>query len=219
MIEMSEPQQGNQNLTEAENKAFNAKRSSLFKGSIAVSVVYGVVALALILVVVLSENGKTMLTTQFKPFVITLIIGILVVIAIMAFTVATVKPTKIDTSVYDNGMCPDYWKLQKTDLTTLNALDTNARFVAANVCVRDTRVMPAGASDMTYTNTADAKLAEYVNTYAKDFKVKESGKLDCNRLYPTALSLADEKNYPNQQNKMRCEIANKCGFAWTSVCP
>lgn len=219
MIEMSEPQQGNQNFTEAENKAFAAKRASMFKGSIAVCVVYGVVALALVLVATLSNSGKAMLTTQFNVFVITLVIGILIVIAIMGFMVAGAKPTKINTSVYDRDMCPDYWKLQKTEPNVLSEMDVNSRFVAGNVCVRDTSVLPGGNASLAYSNTADSTLAGHVNTYAQNFKAKSSGVLDCTRLYPTALSLADEKNYPDQQNKMRCEIAQKCGFAWTSVCP
>lgn len=208
-----------QNFTEAENKAFQAKKKSMYKGTMAVCIVYGVLALGLGLIAMLSQSGKMMLTTQFNVFVITLVVGILLIIGLMAFTIAVAKPTKMETSVYERDACPDYWKLQPTEQAKLDAMDTNSRFVGQNVCIRDTNVLPSGSAELSYSNPNDSDLATKVNEYADKMKVNGAGSLDCNRLYPSALSIMDEKYYPTQQNKMRCEIADKCGFAWSTVCP
>lgn len=225
---MSEQADQDQKFTEAETKVFTQKKSAMYKGSIAICVVYGVIALGLVLFALLSPTGNQMLTVQFKMFIITLVIGILVIISIIVLMIATAKPAKINTAIYDKGMCPDYWKLEKTDENTLKRMSAEAKVVGGNVCVRDNTILPdvIPSNQKEYSNT-DKALEGYVKKYGTDFGVigvteidkVTFGKLNCNRLYPTALGFMDEKLYPDNQNKIRCEIAEQCGFAWSSVCP
>ncbi len=208
-------------FTEAETKVFMQKKAAMYKGSIAICVVYGVLALGLVLFALFSPTGNQLLTVQFKMLTTTLVIGILVIIAIIVMMIVATKPSKINAAIYDKNMCPDYWRLQKTEEDKYKALAPGAQPAGGNVCVRDMTFLPEGSPAVIAANPASkTPLEDQIYKYAQDMNlVGTDGKLDCNRLYPTALGFMDEKLYPDEQNKMRCEIANKCGFAWSSVCP
>lgn len=210
---MSAPQPTNQNFTEAETKAFAAKKSALYKGSIAVCVVYGVVALCMILLATLTQSGKELLSTQLRTFVVTLIVGIMIVIIIISIMIYTAAPTKIETVLYDRDVCPDYWKLEKTNLDIFK--NPEAKIKGGNVCVRDTNILSAPTGSYPLSENAPAVVKD-VHAYASEMGLQTTDL--CNRIYPTALGLADETKYASMPNTMRCDLAEKCGFAWSSVC-
>lgn len=209
----------NPNLTDKDIKIFEAKKANYFKGSIAVAVVYGVVALSLILLAALSDAGRTMIMNNLRPFVITLAIGIIIVVTVIVLQLNSLEPTVLKTVEYDGQMCPDYWTLQETPLDVLNGMSEEARMYAKTRCVRDTKVM-ANVNPVTYPEPADTN--DVLNTSARAYlsgtNMSTVGAMNCNTLYPVALGLTDEKAYPSAPNTLRCDIANKCGFAWSSVC-
>lgn len=99
--------------TEEEMKIYSNERASIYKGTITVCVIYAVIAFILILLGYFTEWGRDFLLGTILPFVITYIIGSIIIIIILADWVSKYKPRKIDDRTsYDNDICPDYWKLQ-----------------------------------------------------------------------------------------------------------
>lgn len=227
MSSTNERKYSDASLTDKDIKVFEAKKAQYFKGSIAVAVVYGVVALALILIVALTESGRILLTTNLKPFVITLVIGIILVIVVMVVQLLSLAPSRIVTSQYDAQACPDYWRLEETPESDLEVIDEEKRMTASSRCVRDTVtqrgqtthvVTPVHTADVTY-EVSDNKLNKAAHEYLDLTNESSEGKVNCNRVYPSALALIDETTFPDSKNNLRCDIAQKCGFAWSAVCP
>lgn len=212
-------------LTEQDIKLFEAKKANYFKGSIAVAVVYGIVALGLILLAALSDAGRTMIFENLKPFVITLAVGIIVVITVMVLQLMSIKPIKVGTVMYDASVCPDYWQLEETPLNELNSMSEEERLYAQTRCRRNTKITDNNnTTTVMYTSPASddqsdaAKLNRTVRNYLDSTNIHKDGQMNCNMLYPVSLGLKDETSFPAQQNKARCDIAQKCGFAWSGVC-
>lgn len=207
-------------LTEKDIKVFEAKKASYFKGSIAVAVVYGVVALSLIVLAALTDAGRMMIFNNLRPLVITLAIGIIIVIIIMVLQLNDLKPVKLRTVDYDGQACPEFWTLQETPLDVLNGMTEEARIYAKTRCVRDTTVT-SNRSDLVNYNDAsiDQKVRDAASKYLTDTNLNTGGQMDCNTIYPVALGLTDEKAFADAPNTLRCNIASKCGFAWSAVCP
>lgn len=217
-------------LTDKDIKVFEAKKAQYFKGSIAVAVVYGVAALLLILLAALTESGRILLTTNLKPFVITLIIGIIIVIVVMVIQLYALAPKRIETNQFDAQTCPDYWRLEQTPAAELDLIDEEKRMNAFTRCVRDTRtrrgittgtVTPLyhvpDAPAITYP-IDDTTLNKTANEYLDQMNLSTDGQMNCDKLYPTALGIMDEVAFPDKKNTLRCDIAERCGFAWSSVC-
>lgn len=101
-------------LTDAELAAYKMKRAQLFKGTIAVCVVYGVIALSILLFMWFSATGRAALVIDFSPFMVTFVVGMVVVIATLATAVASFKPQVHRSALYDTPTCPDYWTIRKT---------------------------------------------------------------------------------------------------------
>lgn len=89
-----------------------------FMGTIAVCVVYGIIALLLILYINLTEQGKV-LYNDLKPFALTFIFGTLFIIIMITILVLHWEPEQAKKTTVDDVLnnpltCPDYYKLEKT---------------------------------------------------------------------------------------------------------
>lgn len=109
------------NYTTDELKAYTVSKTKSFKGTIAVCVIYGTFALALLVISLLSSAGKAALAENFIAFLVTFTIGIIIVVLTLVVSVLNMKPTRFSTSLYDRYSCPDYWKLVKADDSDLPA--------------------------------------------------------------------------------------------------
>tara|TARA_E500000331_G_scaffold356324_1_gene414299 strand:+ start:286 stop:1002 length:717 start_codon:yes stop_codon:yes gene_type:complete len=96
------------------------KKHNAFMGTIAVSIVYGLVALILLLVGYFTEYGKRTILGSLSTFTATFIIGTILVIVLMTFLViewnpeeATKKSPGMDQ--LNTSSCPDYWKVEDGD--------------------------------------------------------------------------------------------------------
>lgn len=101
-----------------EKSLFHTERYKIYNGTIAVCIIYSVIALILILIGYFTEWGRNFILGTILPFIVTYIIGTIIIIIILANSVSNYKPVHIDNRVgYDSEICPDYWKLEKTDAT------------------------------------------------------------------------------------------------------
>lgn len=119
-------------MTEDEQKYIQNLKYNAFMGTIAVCVIYGIIAILMILYINLTESGK-ILYDDLKPFALTFIFGTLFII--IAITVMVVywepeqdkklKPSDLLQNPYS---CPDYYKLVTTedaDITKLKQYSSN----------------------------------------------------------------------------------------------
>lgn len=194
------------NLSVKDREIYSENKSKYFRGTIAVSVIYGVVALALLIVALLNENIKKTLQTSLMPFLLTLILGILLVIGFLLLMLFTYSPAKASESIYNKIDCPDYW----TRSYDKNATEREKRITCTKPVDVNT-LSPAYSLTSTGTLTADM---------ATTLGVNNSGTLKCDTVHPMLFAKQDLllSNDINT-NALRCEYANKCGVPWTSACP
>ena len=103
-------------MTDTTDQYTRKLKYNAFMGTIAVCVIYAIVALAMILYINLTEQGKS-LYTDLKPFALTFIFGTLLIIMSVTLMVVYWEPeqaTKKEVSdVLNNPLsCPDYYTLE-----------------------------------------------------------------------------------------------------------
>jgi len=189
-----------------------ANRANYFKGSIAVAVIYGVFAISLFLIALFSAKAKELFIGNMLPFVLTLCIGMLVIVAMLTVWLIRYKPPTNIVFEYDNMKCPDYWTLTRSSKTDLNYVGESDKYRAKYKCVRDGNITFPEGNLSVDEDTNLQKIAIQSNT-------RSPSALSCNSLYPDLMSYYDIKANPDTPNKDRCEYANQCGVSWTSVCP
>lgn len=213
-------------MTPQQRALYTSQRSRYFKGTIAVCVIYAVIALVLFALAISSEKGRELLATDLLPFTVTFIGGMIFVIIALTVQVLNFKPPKYDPSDPNALVCPDYWSLKKTPEHVLENAAAADRYKLQYMCVNDRRdLMGEGAYDAVIpVGTADSPLA--VGVKLRDEVAKKSygatgtaGKLNCNMLYPDLMSAADRAAFPETPHRMRCQYARTCGINWTSACP
>jgi len=220
-------------MATTQEKASMLKRN-LFKGTIAVSVLYATIALLLLSVIYFTESGKQMAEGSKFPFIISFTIGMLVIIAFLIYNIVTFKTKTIERDTYDDTLCPDYWKLQKTPDTALNSFTSPEQKVGKDLqCVssgKSTNIGPKVLSKNT-TNADEKLLVKNASVlYGTDSVVYTAGtnshvkddtqvKIDCSKLYPKSMSSLDISEHPEEQNALRCAYTNQCQLTWSSICP
>ena len=113
-------EQSNTNLIPNEyDKAIYAERAQkVHKGTIAVAIVYAFIALCLLLGSYLFDSFKFVMFTRFFVFTFVYILGTILIIGYLMYSVLNYKPIKLDrTNKYDNLSCPDYWTLEQIPIT------------------------------------------------------------------------------------------------------
>lgn len=128
-------------MTDDTDKYTKQLKYNAFMGTIAICVVYAIIALAMILYINLTEQGKA-LYSDLKPFALTFIFGTLFIIMVVTLMVVYWKPeqaTKKEISdVLRNPLsCPDYYTLSNVNQTgiadkvgqdTLVAFSSNIKY-------------------------------------------------------------------------------------------
>ena len=103
---------------EKEKEYIKNLKYNAFMGTIAVCIVYGIIALLLILYVNLTEQGKA-LYDDLKPFALTFIFGTLFIIIMITILVLNWEPEQAKKATIDDVLnnplsCPDYYTLKPT---------------------------------------------------------------------------------------------------------
>lgn len=128
-------------MTDTTDQYTRKLKYNAFMGTIAVCVIYAIVALAMILYINLTEQGKS-LYSDLKPFALTFIFGTLFIIMAVTLMVVYWEPeqaTKKEINdVLNNPLsCPDYYTLSNVDPTgsgtevgraTLVAFSSNIKY-------------------------------------------------------------------------------------------
>lgn len=99
--------------TPTEIKLSEKNKQKIFKTTITVCVIYGIIALILLLIILFSDDMKRVLLTDFLPFITIFIIGAIFIILYLSNKVYNWKAEKIcpDSGSDDFINCPDYWQL------------------------------------------------------------------------------------------------------------
>ena len=128
-------------MTDTTDQYTRKLKYNAFMGTIAICVIYAIVALAMILYINLTEQGKS-LYSDLKPFALTFIFGTLFIIMAVTLMVVYWEPeqaTKKEINdVLNNPLsCPDYYILSNVDPTgyantvgqnTLVAFSSNIKY-------------------------------------------------------------------------------------------
>lgn len=103
-------------LSTEQQVEFKTKKIRMFKLTLVVCIVYGLIAFFSLVVIYLTSWGKRVLYNDMFPFFMTFIIGTTFIVFYLANEIYNFKPTKPKNTIsYDAEMCPDYWKLENVD--------------------------------------------------------------------------------------------------------
>lgn len=220
-------------LTEEEKREITKNRKTYFKGTIAVSIIYGVFVLILALIGIMSESGKEYIFRKNFYFTITFIGGTLLVITLMLIQLFNynVESPKIEVN---STSCPDYWELKKTSTEYLDEIkDNGVKYHSKYYCVPSKNVGINDTDDAKYkldldddtkysdANVDDVKFKEVITKFNENNK--DAG-IQCNRVYPSYMALNDLESYPNDPTTIRCKFVKDCNekgvpIKWNAVCP
>lgn len=215
-------------LSDNDIKSFNINRGVWFNSTIAVCVVYGVVAIAMLLIVMFSSSGSQFITDDFRAFSLTFIGGLIFVIILLIVQIMSFKPKVYLKAPFDGEMCPDYWTLIKNPDPKLKGAD---RAIKQYYCEPPSDYTPHANVTKSFPETPDPKSTTPVtdmlyNLYGTKGATSTDGKipftLDCKTVYPSHLSSLNNKNakaLKDQPNALQCAYAQQCGVPWTSMCP
>lgn len=93
-----------------EIELFKKEKMNLYKGTWTVCFVYGVSALILLITILFTETGRTYIYDKYLPAVITYVVGAIIIIIYLIYSIFNIKPRKlgkVERAIYS---CPDYWK-------------------------------------------------------------------------------------------------------------
>ena len=157
-------------MTDTTDQYTRKLKYNAFMGTIAVCIIYAIVALAMILYINLTEQGKS-LYSDLKPFALTFIFGTLFIIMAVTLMVVYWEPeqaTKKEINdVLNNPLsCPDYYILDNTsaDNDLLFAFSSNINQIG-NENPQDTKL---------YIGKQNDNSGKFVNLY--DYAITENNK-------------------------------------------
>lgn len=90
------------------------KRTNMFKGTIIICVVYGIIAFLLMISTAFSVSARIILFNNFLPFTLVFIIGTILIICLMLYFIFSYIPVNISYRL-DDITCPDYWDVELLD--------------------------------------------------------------------------------------------------------
>jgi hypothetical protein len=92
------------------------KKKNMFRGTIAISVVYGLFAFMLIIITAFNNTMRDILFNKYLAFTLIFIVGTIVIIMMMLYFIFSYVPVNISIiDDDDNISCPDYWKVEIVD--------------------------------------------------------------------------------------------------------
>lgn len=100
-------------LTDYDMTIYEHRKERIFKGTIAICIVYAFIALLILLTSYMFPTIKFVIFEKFLPFTIVFIVGTILLIVYLFYNILNFKPIKINKNFdYTNISCPDYWKLE-----------------------------------------------------------------------------------------------------------
>lgn len=221
-------------LTDEEKRQYDMKRTSMFKGTIAVIIIYASLLTLLSLIGIFSPVVREIVFSTGFPFIVTFITGVVLVIIMLLIQVLTYKVTPKQVIPGENLTCPEYWELEQTPESELkNIKDPAVKSLSTYRCVntRDTTANTTYLKSTTIagTTTTANKLKSVADNYNTDNLY-----ISCARLYPEYMAFVDKQEFPNAPTSLRCEYIKQCKdgiippnnttaqkviIDWPTVCP
>jgi len=156
-------------LNDEQKNEYLSERLKKFKLTFIVCIIYGIIATVMLLLTVFTAWGNRVLYSEMFAFVMTFILGTIIIIFFLANEIYNFKPKKpVNNIGYDSQVCPDYWKLEY--VTDVNPKDSNNHVYFQDVnnlnqfkykCVMDTSIMSAKKFQETDMAKAEAQRKKY----------------------------------------------------------
>lgn len=157
-------------LTDQDIQIYEANRKNYFRGTIAVCVIYGSIAIGLFLLAIMSDKGRDIIANDIKYFTATLIGGIVLILILLIIQLATMKPTKVSGNIENAMICPDYWTLEKTPEAELKLLPQADKYLLQYKCVNN----QAGVLNKNVGTTfVNGQRVPKTNTAAPDYRLAD----------------------------------------------
>jgi len=232
----------NPELTQADINTYNINKARLFKFTIATCVVYGVVALGVLIITILSDAGNMLFTEEIRPFTLTFTGGMIFVIIILLIEVLTFKPKALSINTFDRDVCPDFWTLMKSpaaDISYVSNATPGADSQLFNYkCIPNNNILNTNHS-VTSGSAPSAKNSynQVIGSYSINKTITDdptnnipltkliaansgSTVLNCGAVYPNYFATINKQDpdINNTPNLIACEYAKQCGIPWTSQC-
>ena len=174
-------------LTEYDITINGIHQENMFKGTIAVCILYAGFAFILICAAYFSDNIRELLFDKFLPFTLIYIIGTIIIIMIFLFFILSFKPKKIDFNKIDDTIsCPDYWKLEVLDDKAIEkSFDINSfnKKLFKYRCVMDDKVF--NKSSIYKQDKKNPNINQYRLANIPAFITNDDGVSTYNNLYPS----------------------------------
>lgn len=111
-------------LPDHDKKKFDAKRQSKYWLTFSICLLYGGLAIIILLLGSFTNWGNRLLFNELYMFVITFIIGTIIIILYLTYKVYSFDFPMLDKEMgYDTPYCPDYWNSSFTFTNTENGTD------------------------------------------------------------------------------------------------
>src|SRR6056300_531427 len=176
-------------MSEDNKKQFIKSRSSYFKGTIAVSAIYGSIVLILALIGISSQSGRDFIFKQNFYFTTTFIGGTLFVITLILIQLFTYRQSKKEEEI-DTISCPDYWKLVKTNNNILRRMNNELKNNLKYHCVPETEPSDQMAKELNIHEFDNSnplekafsdtlRMVNHNNLTFKDAKINSKGRITC----------------------------------------
>jgi len=190
----------------------------MFKGSIAVIVIYTTIILFMVLLGIFSNSAKEFIFVDNFAFTAVFIGGTMFVVALIVLQLYYYSPKPVEETEIkvDHLTCPDYWELKPTTEAMRKRISSKYQTYANYVCEAPSDAINSGN---VLQNSSDGLLTNIVNDF--NDSIDPSVQITCDRIYPEYMAYNDIKLYPDEPNTLRCEYVQQCGSSnvtWTSVC-
>jgi len=199
-------------LSSEEQAEFKTQKMKMFKFTVAVCIVYGLIAFISLIVIFLTSWGKRVLYNDMFPFFITFIIGTIVIVVWLANEIYNFQPKKPKDAIsYDAEMCPDYWKLENIDNKSF--VDENGKQYF-NGKINKNHFKYKCSLDTAIFDTK--KLQDFDNdkqeNQKKNFKIGSNGRLYTNLDNKAKTGIKDDSQY----EAFKSHAANMNGYTYAN---
>lgn len=197
-------------ITDYDITIYEHRKERIFKGTIAICIVYAFIALVILLTSYMFPTIKFVIFEKFLPFTIVFIVGTILLIVYLYYNILNFKPIKINKNYdYTNISCPDYWKLEyNEDLSKYfdsNTINTN---IFNYRCVLDSNIFSKTdlyfnqknkyANDATGANAIGMTGSDYNHLTTYSSVSKDSIDTDNSKYIVADLKANDNKNIVNK---------------------
>lgn len=101
--------------TSKELELFKKEKMNLYKGTWTVCFVYGISAFILLAIVLFTDMGREYIYNKYLPAVLTYVIGAIIIIIYLVYSIFNIKPRKLGRAVKKQNNCPDYWTYKRVE--------------------------------------------------------------------------------------------------------